>query len=148
MAETALGNREHAIPAGLGAGDALVLDDLKCRASNEFFLQDLEVCVLRRGEIGLGRLALQQQGRSWGNKTRAPTFEMTPGKLSREDGRALELSLGHALAPQILPQVRLHGEQLEGNGSDRGRVEVLFQRLECVLSPLSDHLWHVLEVRI
>lgn len=127
-------NREHVIPAGLGAGDAWVLDDLVCQTCNEFFSQDLEVSVLRRGEIGLGRLALQRQGRSRGNKTRAPTFEMMSGKLLTEDGRALEISLGHGLAPQILTQITLHGEQLEGNGSDRRKVEVFLRRLERVLS--------------
>ncbi len=126
-------NVEHAIPAGLGAGNALVLDGLVCKACNDFFSRDLEVRVLRRGEIGLGRLALQPHGRSRGGKTKAPTFESTSAKLLTEDGRALEVKLGSGLAPEILPQLTLDGDQLEGNGSDRTKVAAFLQRLGRVL---------------
>ncbi|MDH0863669.1 hypothetical protein [Mitsuaria sp. GD03876] len=126
-------NVEHAIPAGLGAGDAFVLEDLVCRTCNDFFSRELEVRVLRRGEIGLGRLALQPQGRSRGGKTRAPTFESSSAKLLTEDGRALENKLGSGLSPQILPQLTLDGVQLEGNGSDRRKVGEFLQRLGRVL---------------
>ncbi|MFX1682936.1 hypothetical protein PV762_27295 [Mitsuaria sp. CC2] len=126
-------NAEHAIPAGLGAGDEFVLEDLVCKACNDFFSRDLEVRVLRRGDIGLGRLALQPHGRSRGSKTRAPTFEMSSAKLLTEDGRALEIALGTGLAPEILPQLTLRGRELEGNGSDRAKVGVFLQRLDRVL---------------
>lgn len=126
-------NDEHVIPAGLGAGNAMLLQGLVCKPCNDDFSK-LEVRVLRRGDIGLGRLALQEHGRDRGAKTRAPTFEASSAKLMTEDGRALEIGLGHRLAVEILPQVTQRGEFLEGGGSDRSRVERFLLRLDELLT--------------
>lgn len=125
-------NAEHVIPAGLGAGDAMQLRDLVCKQCNDDFSK-LEVRVLRRGDIGLGRLALQEHGRDRGSKTKPPTFETTSAKLMTEDGRALEISLGHRLAAEILPQITQRGQFLEGGGTNRSKVEHFLTRLEGLL---------------
>ncbi len=109
------------------------LRGLVCQGCNDDFSK-LEASVLRRGDIGLGRLALQEHGRDRGGKTRAPTFETTSAKLLTEDGRALEISLGHRLAPEVLPQITQRGEFLEGGGSNRSKVENFLVRLEGMLN--------------
>lgn len=109
------------------------LRGLVCQGCNDDFSK-LEASVLRRGDIGFGRLALQEHGRHRGGKTKAPTFETTSAKLLTEDGRALEISLGHRLATEILPQITQRGEFLEGGGSNRARVEKFLERLDGLLN--------------
>ncbi len=111
----------------------MLLQGLVCKPCNDDFSK-LEVRVLRRGDIGLGRLALQAHGRDRGGKTRAPTFESSSAKLMTEDGRALEIGLGHRLAVEILPQITQRGPLLEGGGSDRSKVERFLLRLEGLLN--------------
>ena len=106
--------------------------------------------MLRRGEIGLGRLALQQQGRSRGNETRAPIFEMTSGKLL--DGGPVERwRFGWDMPRRrrrSFPSSHYAANNWRGTGAAAGRSRCSFRQLERDLSPLSDHLWHVLKVRI
>lgn len=123
---------EHAISAGLGAGDRLQLHELVCGQCNGAFSK-FEVRVLRRGDIGLGRLVLQMHSRDRGKKTKAPTFEPVSSTLIAEDGRKLEVSLGSRLSAEVIPQITQRGPKLELGGTDPLKIESFFKHLDLLL---------------
>lgn len=123
---------EHVIPAGLGAGDSLQLENLVCEKCNGEFSK-LEVRILRQGDIGLGRLIFQERGRNRGRKSRPPKLEAASARLITEDGNALAVEIGFRLAPEVLPQVFKKENTLNCTGSDAPRLQNFLNTLDQVL---------------
>lgn len=60
-------------------------------------------------------------------------FEAVSPKLMTDDGRKLEVSLGHRLHVEITLQITRRGSMLEGSGTDRSKVAHFCKRLERLL---------------
>jgi hypothetical protein len=125
---------EHVFPAGMGGDDKnFLLVDLVCENCNTGIFSKLELSLMRRSPIGLGRQFLQTRTRDRGSRTSSPTIETKSHFILDKEGRLLEAEYDKSGAQTLLAQCIIDGEKILYTAQDTQHLKKMYQTLSKIL---------------
>lgn len=125
---------EHVFPAGMGGDDRnFLLVNLVCEHCNTKIFSKLELSLMRRSPIGLGRQFLQTKTRDRGSRTSSPTIETKSHFILDKEGRLLEAEYDNSGAETLLAQCIIEGEKILYTAQDMQHLKKMYQSLSKIL---------------
>lgn len=125
---------EHVFPAGMGGDDKnYLLVNLVCKNCNTGIFSKLELSLMRRSPIGLGRQFLQTRTRDRGSRSSSPTIETKNHFILDDKGRLLDAEYDNNGREVVLAQCIIEGEQILYSAQDTQHLKKMYQELSKVL---------------
>lgn len=125
---------EHVFPAGMGGDDKnFLLVGLVCENCNTGIFSKLELSLMRRSPIGLGRQFLQTKTRDRGSRTSSPTIETKSHFIIDKEGRLLEADYDDSGAETLLAQCIIEGEKALYTAQDTQHLKKMYKALSKTL---------------
>ena len=125
---------EHVFPAGMGGDDKnFLLKGMVCKNCNTGIFSKLELSLMRRSPIGLGRQFLQTRTRDRGARTSSPTIETKTHFILDAEGRLLESEYDDNGAETLLAQCIIEGENILYTAQDTEHLSKMYAALAEIL---------------
>lgn len=132
---------EHVFPAGMGGDDSnFLLVNSVCKNCNTGIFSKLELSLMRRSPIGLGRKFLQTKTREKGSRTSSPTIEAKTYFILDESGRSLEAEYDKSGAETILAQLIIEDKKVYYTAGSKEQLENLYSSFLKILEAPKTHL--------
>lgn len=127
-------SEEHVFPAGMGGDDKnFILLNLVCKNCNTGIFSKLELSLMRRSPIAIGRKFLQTRTRTKGLRTSRPTVETKTHFIIDEEGRLLEAEYDSSGKETILAQFIIEDGKIYYTARDQELLEKIYQNIRSTL---------------